>query len=380
MAKDTLIPNMLEPLQVDAFRDWKGVRNTLSEEWRDLQSDPLTVGANFFNGFDYLDAWVQHFGGDLDLCLLAVRDGHGDLCGLAPLQVSARSSGRWRFRRLGFVRNAHISRCSVLMRGDLRGIAHAIVQRLWHERRLFDDIVLEALPDACPAQTALRHAFVESGFRTRHPPSERQLRTVRMSGTVEEYLASRPASVRKDIRRAHRRCAELPGFEIAVVADPDQARGRLRQLFSLDWLSRTRGRQGAVYPVEAKAFYLSLAGRMAEIGRLEFVEARVAGEVVASGLTITHARRRYLLVFYADPEFDAASPGRAVTVRTITEGVEDPDTDVVELNGSSTLLAQLSDSTLEIGTFFATHDGWRSRLIGLGRAAKARRAARGAVA
>ena len=359
-------------LSTQVVSGWQGVSDALAEDWRDLHGDPETVGASLFNGFDYLDVWQTHFGSaDVQPLVLAVRDGKGRLCGLAPFQIAERSRGKLSFRRLGFIKNRHVSRSGVLMRGNRGAVARAMAHRLWCERPRFDDVVFEGMPVRCPAQIALRQAMEADGFRTDPAVGRAVVRSTDMQAGRDAYLASRSKRVRQDVRRAFRRCEALPDFGMVSTDDPARLRTRLRHLFSLDWMSRRHERPGKVYHHTAKSFYLGLSERPDQVGRMSFVEALTEGEVVASIMSITSLRRRFLLVTYADAAYDFASPGRRVILEAVAGGVADPEIDAVDFNGDTPLLEQLGEGVLETATFRATHSGGRSRLIGLGRAIKA---------
>ena len=68
----------------------------------------------------------------------------------------------------------------------------------------------------------------------------------------------------------------------------------------------------------------------------------------------------------------AKSPGLLVVLRAIGTGLEDPDIDLVDLNGDSELLRRISNARIDRVLFKANHRRGRSFAIGLARKAKRR--------
>ncbi|MCC0064921.1 MAG: GNAT family N-acetyltransferase [Defluviimonas sp.] len=358
-------------LKADWIHGWSAAAG-LRDDWRALHRAPDTFGAHLFNDFAFLDIWQSHFGAGKDLVVLSVREADGRLSGLAPLQIETSVRGPVSLRRLGFMHNGFISRVSALMRGDVAAIARAMADALAAHASSFDDMVCDQMLAECPAQIALRAALADAGFLTFETPGDRALRLVDFAGTEDDFVQKSPKANRQNFNRAIRRCKALPDFKVTVTTDATRSRNLHRRLFSLDWLSGKSDRPGAIYPIEGKQFHTELGEQAERVGGVEFVEAWSEGKLVASIVSIVNRRIKYLYVTYYDDAFREQSPGLLVVLRAIGTGLEDPDIDLVDLNGDSELLRRISNARIDRVLFKANHRRGRSFAIGLARKAKRR--------
>lgn len=85
-----------DPLGVEVLKDSQGFP-LLEEEWEDLYLH--CPRATPFQSWAWLYSWWEHYGGDYELRLVAVRSGEGLLVGILPLMLERRAG----FGRLLFV-------------------------------------------------------------------------------------------------------------------------------------------------------------------------------------------------------------------------------------------------------------------------------------
>ncbi|MGB0905526.1 MAG: GNAT family N-acetyltransferase, partial [Mangrovicoccus sp.] len=325
-------------MHTELRQGWDAAQS-LAASWRELSLSGQ--GSSLFNSFDFLDVWQQHFGSDVDLVILTVYDGE-QLVGLAPLQIDTIRRGSVSLRRLGFVKNPHISRGGALARGDIDAVTAAMAQNLAENAALFDDLVFDCMVWNCPVQESLRAAIEAAGFLTNWEVMERPLQYIQFDGDEDAFVESRPKRVRQDFRRAIRRCHELDGFALTSSQPKTSPRETVQRLFSIDWLAAKRVRPGALYPPEAKLFYVGLAERFGESSAIELTEARCGDRLMANIITVTYAGVRYLMVTHSDYEFSKQNVGRYVVLRSISNGLTDPDCRLVDTNGDSLFLSQIS--------------------------------------
>jgi len=104
---------------------------SLREPWSDLLAEdrPRTP----FLTWEWMSTWWRHFGGDRRLWILAARDRHGDLIGLAPWMLSTRGAGPWKIRRISFIGDG--DHADILARPEERDAVIASFLRFLDDRR-----------------------------------------------------------------------------------------------------------------------------------------------------------------------------------------------------------------------------------------------------
>ncbi|MGB0661521.1 MAG: GNAT family N-acetyltransferase [Mangrovicoccus sp.] len=351
-------------MKTQIVEGWSAAQ-ALADDWRQLHQ--VTQGASLFNSFDFLDIWIEFFGEDITPVIVTIRDDADALVGLAGLQIKIFKKGPIELRRMNFLQNKHISRTGVLATGDIAAVTKALAAAIFDMRRRYDDIVFEHLLLECPVQQAFREALGEVGFVTFEAEPSRPLQSIVFEGNSESYLETRKQSVRKDIRRAKRRCDELDGFNSFVIDVTKSPRDSMREFFSLDWLSSKVGTFGALYTSDEKLFYLALIENSDRFGPMEMTAERIDGRLISSMFSIIFGDTKYLMCTYTDVEYANSNAGRYTIWHSVELGLDDPEIRVLDMNGGSLLQAQISNTQLAIGDLKANHNGAMSRAIAMGR-------------
>jgi CelD/BcsL family acetyltransferase involved in cellulose biosynthesis len=171
--------------------------------------------------------------------------------------------------------------------------------------RVTVDFVLAGEPTAEGAGEALAAA----GYHL-HPRTRLESPFVTVQGTWEEYLASRSAHRRGELRRRTRRLEAAGEVTREVHLGGDHLPALLEEAFAVEaagWKG-TGGTAMLSDPLIA-AFYRRVAAWGAERGWLRLAFLRLDGRPLAFDLALEAAGHHYLLKTGYDPAFTALSPG-----------------------------------------------------------------------
>ncbi len=245
----------------------------LEEEWAELYE--RCPSATPFQSWAWLYSWWEHYGGDYELRLIAVRKGDL-LVGLAPLMLRRGPLG---FGRLLLVGTGSTDYLDVLARkGWEREVAEAVARAL----EGMDGSWVADLWDVRPTAAIWDIFHAWQGPKTHFRRFGSPVIDVR---PWDELLASLSRNHRSTIRRAHRR-AEKDGVTCALVgpADAEEAAARWMGLHQKAWT----GRNIAPEHLDERfgACLETAARRMTARGIGSISEFRQDGEVIASQFLI----------------------------------------------------------------------------------------------
>ncbi len=263
------------------------------------------ASGNVFATRAWLSTWWRHFGAGRELVCYSVRRADGSLGALLPLYA-------WRSRPLRV----------------LRFLGHPMGGRLGP---------ISSPPDRPLAATALEHVLsaarfdvfvgegLEGGARWpallgqppwRRTPSPRLALRFR---SWQEFLASRSANFRQELRRKERRLAEQHDVRFRLAVDEDRLHRDLDTLFHLH-----RVRWGKPTPFSAaEAFHRAFAVECFRRGWLRLWLLEVEGGPVAALYGFRFAGTEYYFQAGRDPRWQRLSPGLLLLAHAIRAALED---------------------------------------------------------
>jgi CelD/BcsL family acetyltransferase involved in cellulose biosynthesis len=256
----------------------------LKSEWNSLGPDPGVSSPALTH--EWFSAWLQAFGKNIDLAILALFDRKGraggveELVGVAPLRIVRSTYRGIRCGQLRFLYNRHGPRCSFLMRdgyADYTGILMEEALKLpgW------DIAILENIPsdsylyrfcanmrDSQKYSTLLR-GIMSSPF-------------LKIEGTWEDFFNSRPRNLKRSLRSKEKKLSSAGKMTIEHFTDAASAVSGMPILIALgekSWKAR-RGRAIGSQP-ESREFYSLLAETFGKQNQVSVWLMRVNDESVA---------------------------------------------------------------------------------------------------
>ncbi|WP_018719648.1 GNAT family N-acetyltransferase [Arhodomonas aquaeolei] len=269
----------------------------------DSDADPL------FLGWDWLHGWWQHFGapGGATLRLLAVQDGDGSLCGIAPMMITAeRVRGVLPSRRLQLVGNfwhgaetLPTEYADFIVRRDCAETAADTLLDYLLDHGHWGELVLAWARADGHAVHALRRRAAAEGFWLRDA-EYRTSYAAETTGGFEDYLAALSRNTRPKLynRRGQlARHGEVRVERLARRADVAPGLALVNELHARRWGE-------AAYSGAALAFQQGLAEAVAASGGLWLSVLRVAGRPVSVLYNLRVGGRLYYLQGGFDETFD----------------------------------------------------------------------------
>jgi len=170
----------------------------LRDQWTQLLRQ--TPGASLFHSLQWLEVYWRHFGADQQLRVMLIEDDKQCLTGIVPLVVRREKTRAGTLRFLTYPLHDWGSFFGPIGPQPERALAAA----LEHVRRTkpdWDIIELRWLGGPGTEVAATRRAMLSAGFQA-YCTLWDQTAMVELTGTWEQYLASRPRSWRRNLRSA----------------------------------------------------------------------------------------------------------------------------------------------------------------------------------
>ena len=320
------------PLRVEEV-DAAGGLGRYRAEWEGLAA--RAPGAEVFETYPWITAWLETYWKDGPLAFLFVRSGD-ELVGLAPL-LDDREGRIGCPHSLVTPVNPHARRCSLLAAADPGPVVAAILGHLQHTRR-----GARLRLRCCDAASPLVEALEGHRSLTRRKASTL---IIRLDGGWESYLASRSRHFRHELARKARRLeTEWNAKWISV----DDAGGAERAMTDVLRIERNswKDREGTSLVSEpgAAAFYSRIARTCAPLGWLRVELLYLDGEPVAHLLGLVHRGTYYALKTSYDEAYRAWSPGVTLFQHAIRRAFEEGLTTFDFLGDDSRWKAELANA------------------------------------
>jgi CelD/BcsL family acetyltransferase involved in cellulose biosynthesis len=295
----------------------------LADAWNRLAGDVA------FRSWIWLVIWWRHFGHDLQLYVLTVRDDAGQLQGLAPwcLERCPMRGRVIRFLGSGKVCSDYMTVLSAP--GRESEVVTSVAD--WLSRSDSEpcredrwDLLEMTGADASDLATQL----LGDGMRRRgHAVAQRpgvNCWRLALPESWEAYLQSVSKPRRKELRRFQRRMFDTGRAVGRIVTTRDelpQAMEILQSLHQKRWQSR--GQSGCFSSRRFTGFLNDVARELLDLGRLRLRWLEVDGQPAAADLDFVSGRTTYGYQSGIDPEMLCHSPGSLSQIINIRSAIEE---------------------------------------------------------
>jgi hypothetical protein len=306
-------------------------------EWDDLLR--RAGRTEVFLSHRWLTNWYRHFGQDMILFLLIVKEGTRWIGGL-PL---VRTREYWHgvpVRTLRFPINQESGnlRCECILSTCRKEIVAALIQYLGEVADEWDRWELSGLPIGSPAFPLLHTEMARSPWPRTLWQFERELSYLPISGSWEDYAKKRSYSFRKNLRLSENRMERLGAVILQVAKTPEEIVIGIERLFELDSRSSKAKRSGVIrLEGNVREFHRCLADSFGKSGDCRIDTLHIDGVAVAALFSLySHGVLFFLYTCY-DPASSWLSPGR-VLFRRVLEDVWDQELREADFNGMTSFV------------------------------------------
>ncbi|MBD0316883.1 MAG: GNAT family N-acetyltransferase [Thermoleophilia bacterium] len=278
--------------------------DALHGEWSELGVE----SGNLFATWEWQSTWWRHFGRADSLLAAACRDARGTLVGILPLYLAVRRPGRL-VRFLGHGVGDRLG--PICLPSDRLRVARAL--RAATSARCFGSALVlgEQLPaeESWSAILGARVVAVESSPVARIE-----------TASWDDFLATRSANVRQQVRRKERKLMREHDARYRLVEDPKDLAPALDALFALH---RDRwGGENATRFARTEAFHRDFAATALARGWLRLWLLEVDGRPVAAWKGFRFAGVDWYYQMGRDRDWEHLSVGLVLLAHTIRDCVE----------------------------------------------------------
>jgi CelD/BcsL family acetyltransferase involved in cellulose biosynthesis len=276
---------------------------SLAEEWSELAKRTR----NIFSTWDWASLWWHHFGHDRPLLVTACRNGDSDVVALLPLYLSHKRPVRI-IRFLGY---GPADQLGPVCDPAYRELAAEALRHVLSERCPPWDLFIG---DLLPGDENWKDILAATRLRWTPSPV-----TVVGGATWEEFLESRSANFRGQVRRRERKLTSEHDVRYRLATDPERLDEDLRTLFEL--------RRATLGPNEFsdpdQPFHRDFAARALERGWLRLWLMEVDGRAVAVWYGFRFEDVECYYQAGRDPDWNARSVGFVLLAHSMREAFND---------------------------------------------------------
>jgi CelD/BcsL family acetyltransferase involved in cellulose biosynthesis len=297
------VPGLAAGYRVQVVRDFRSFLR-LEPEWNELME--RTGMQNPFARHEWIRAWWECFGENKQMHVLVARSG-GQVCAIAPLMLTRRSTYGVRLRRLEFIYNSHTPRCDFIVDREAPGACEALWQQAVSDTE-WRVLVLQQLPAESQTPKKIESLASAAGYRTGRWDGSRSP-YIRVRGDWEGFWAGLGRKHRSNMRNRFRRLAAIGALEARCVSSEDELGEALREglrIESLAW----KGQAGTAVLSNPRVseFYRRIAAGFSRQGWLRLHFLCADNFRIAFDYSIVHRNRHYVLKTGYDPAFASYSP------------------------------------------------------------------------
>jgi CelD/BcsL family acetyltransferase involved in cellulose biosynthesis len=294
------------PLAITRYTDWSTIA-PLAPAWTRLRL--MQPEATVFAGYGFTRALWKCFASDARMELLAIEDSSG-IVGLAPLVRTRIGPVCMRYAQIGFFRNHHTLRNTVLTApGQQQAVLSAMMASLARTTN-WQVMFLENVPEEKTLLSALTAAVSEQRLRRDEFEAGRRLCFLPIERSWSEYRAAMSKSFRWQLKKFERRARELGKVEFRCLSTRSEIAAALPEVFKLQaksWQGRERSDEDATAADQAFDYALLEDLSDDEVGDLWLMT--IDERLIASLRMLGDVRKRYVHTMHYDPAAKDVAPG-----------------------------------------------------------------------
>lgn len=312
---------------VRVVRDYRGFEN-LKSDWDCLDGLHGSYEPFFCHGWFAL--WLSHFHKEKELAIV-VLSCKGETEAIAPFMISRTKYKGVAVTKLELIGNAYSPLRYFLFRDkDLEVNEQRMTFIFKYIKRIgksWDMAELTALPEEGGCYDLLLRSLETAGltYRSFTCFEDWYLDGIDYSG--EQYLASRPGNISKDVPYQMRRLKKIGNLQFTMVTDGnclDEHMDVYYELYGRSWKRESIG----------PTFHRDLARLAALHGWLRLGFLSLDGLPMACQLWLSCNGKAYILKIFYDEKFKKYSPGKILTIKMMKHVIdEDKVTQVDYLQG-----------------------------------------------
>ena len=253
-------------------------------------------GSSVFDSPLWHETWWHHFGGSSEMRMHTVTRSDSTLALVAPLKFDQRDDqgvvtfmgGTDLVDYAGFKHDGELSDADVA----------ALLCHLHSDDRV-NALVLESLQADSHSIHALRQVAARSGWEL-HEWDEGVAPRVDLPATEDRYFGGLPKKHRHELRRKMRRLMRAGNVKRQVYTHPNDVESHMDGFVRLHRMSSVEKQQFMTPPREA--FFRDVAAKFAEVGITNLTFLEVDGTQVATSLSFSVGKTKYLYNSGYDPD------------------------------------------------------------------------------
>ncbi|SYZ73065.1 hypothetical protein TRIP_C21180 [Candidatus Zixiibacteriota bacterium] len=271
---------------------------SLEVEWEELLTH--YPGRNPFLTFEWMLAWLEIFGKEVRLFVIAVHQDE-KLCGIAPLCM--RTNGTLTF--VGYPQNDY---ADIIVDPESPGTLEAIVTVISNSKNKWKKAILDQLPENNSQADGLRHILEKEGYPFRVERSDACPAMI-----LDDIAAAKKMYYKRNITTYINWFKQQGNFNYTVWSETTAALQHLEELF-LQHIKRWEGSAtpSAFKNETMKEFYRAFVRRMHPRGWVQVSGLTLDDKFPALYLSFEFNGILYLYKTCFNPEYYKKSPGQVI--------------------------------------------------------------------
>jgi CelD/BcsL family acetyltransferase involved in cellulose biosynthesis len=265
-----------------------------------------------FMSHDWLLCWIRAFGQDVALRIFLVWEGD-ELIAAAPCCIDTYHIMYLGVRRLRFTSSGVSPSCTFLVRKDKMSAIPELIRYIECLANDWNIAHFENVPDSFSS-------LIASNFKRDLTSEGRRSPVLNLDGTYDDYLSSRSANFRYDVRRAERAIKAESKLSFHRLDTPRLIAPRLHEVFRISecsWKRRLAAHIGA--SAASHCFYEELSKLNSKNAWSSIWLLLIDDEPAAMQWHIRNQRSTYLLRSDYDEKFKNGRPGHILQHRVIED-------------------------------------------------------------
>jgi CelD/BcsL family acetyltransferase involved in cellulose biosynthesis len=319
--KDHTLSYMNGSIEVRSYSSLRALEN-LRPAWNRLLAE--TPNGTAFNSWEWLVPWWHAFAKNQELLVLAFWNLHGDLVGLAPLEIhTSRIVPGLRYRLLRFMGDGSgdSDNLDFLIRpGYEAQVTRSFFDYLDVETRSWDCCQLNTIPDESASLIYLLQQL--NVRRWRYIVQQRPRSAIPLPDSWDSYENRISKKERRKLRYYRQRITKTYAAQFHKCSNKEELRSVMDAFFALHekrW--RSVGEPGTFVSTERRQFYQELANSLLERDWLDFWLLNLNGKMVAAQFGFRYRDTVYALQEGFDPDYAGDSVGFVLRGHVLREAI-----------------------------------------------------------